>query len=501
MSSKIKVDNIHKTSDDSLIIKKCGSTTTIGSGSGQTIVVDGATVTLGRCGGAVNIASGATTSGMGRTGTVNWCNTAKTSPFSATSGSGFFVNTTGGAVTVTLPSSPSAGDIVAIADYASTAQTHNITVNRNGSKIDGACTNATISTKGESNTLLYVDGTEGWKTINNASKQISTAEFVAATGGNATITDGNYKIHVFTATGTFCVSGAGNACGSNVVEYMVVGSGGGGGRCPTAPNIFGGGGGGAGGWRASAGTSSGGPFTAGPAPLVGCVAALPVSVQTYPVTIGAGGTAGAPADNGGAGNTSVFSTITSAAGGFGAGGSNNPGGNGGSGGGGGTGPSPTVAGQPGGTGNTPPVSPPQGNNGSASNYQTSSYFGGGAGGGAGAVGGTPSGNSGGLGGTGVGTAIFPSPQAPSYGATGPDGALRYFAGGGSGAGLTNDPTDPSRIPVGGGGAAGGCYPAGSNITNGVSGTANTGGGGGSGGRGGTSGAGGSGVVVLRYRFQ
>ena len=47
MSSKIKVDNINKVSDDSNIIKKCGSTTTVGSGSG-TIVVHGSTVTLGR---------------------------------------------------------------------------------------------------------------------------------------------------------------------------------------------------------------------------------------------------------------------------------------------------------------------------------------------------------------------------------------------------------------------------------------------------------------------
>ena len=38
MTSKIKVDNINKVSDDSNIIKKCGSTTTVGSGSGQTIV-------------------------------------------------------------------------------------------------------------------------------------------------------------------------------------------------------------------------------------------------------------------------------------------------------------------------------------------------------------------------------------------------------------------------------------------------------------------------------
>ena len=72
MTSKIKVDNINKVSDDSTIIKKCGTTTTVGSGSGQTIVVDGATVTLGRCGGAVNLASRCNTNRFGRTGTVDW---------------------------------------------------------------------------------------------------------------------------------------------------------------------------------------------------------------------------------------------------------------------------------------------------------------------------------------------------------------------------------------------------------------------------------------------
>ena len=55
MTSTIKVDNIQKVSDGSNIIKKCGSTITIGS-----------------CGQTVAIATGATTSGMGRTGTVDW---------------------------------------------------------------------------------------------------------------------------------------------------------------------------------------------------------------------------------------------------------------------------------------------------------------------------------------------------------------------------------------------------------------------------------------------
>ena len=64
MTSKIKVDNVNKVSDDSNIIKKCGSTTTVGSGSGNTVVVCGSTVTIGRCGGTVALASGATQSGF-----------------------------------------------------------------------------------------------------------------------------------------------------------------------------------------------------------------------------------------------------------------------------------------------------------------------------------------------------------------------------------------------------------------------------------------------------
>ena len=70
-------------------------------GSGLVICIDGQQY-IGRCGGRF-LASGATQSGFGRTGSVDWCTTAKTSPFTAVNGDGYFVNTTSGAVTVTLP--------------------------------------------------------------------------------------------------------------------------------------------------------------------------------------------------------------------------------------------------------------------------------------------------------------------------------------------------------------------------------------------------------------
>ena len=72
----------------------------------------GSTLTLGGPGTAVTLGSGATQTGFGRTGTVDWCTTAKTGNFTAVNGKGYFVNSTSGAITVTLPSSPSAFALV-----------------------------------------------------------------------------------------------------------------------------------------------------------------------------------------------------------------------------------------------------------------------------------------------------------------------------------------------------------------------------------------------------
>ncbi len=71
----------------------------------------GSNITIGSSGAAIALACGATQTGFGRTGTVDWDTTAKTGDFTAVSGNGYFVNTTSGAITVTLPAG-SPGDIV-----------------------------------------------------------------------------------------------------------------------------------------------------------------------------------------------------------------------------------------------------------------------------------------------------------------------------------------------------------------------------------------------------
>ena len=292
MTSTIKVNKIEQES---------GCTATVGGGAGKTVTVDATTVTLGRCGATVSLASGASQTGFGRTGTVDWCTTAKTSPLTAVSGKGYFINTCGGAVTVTLPSSPTAGDIVSIKDYKGTAETNAITIGRGGSKIAGGCSMCpTIGTNNAFVTLVYVDATQGWLPTDDSNSEISAQEsFITASGGTVT-TSGDYKIHTFDADGNFIVSAAGSGPAlATDVSYMVVAGGGGGGWCT-------GGGGGAGGFREAKVT--GDPYTASPLDGYGTPSnRITAAVQTYPISVGGGG-AGAPGPGarGTSGQVSVF---------------------------------------------------------------------------------------------------------------------------------------------------------------------------------------------------
>jgi hypothetical protein len=392
----------------------------------------------------------------------------KTSNFIVGAGEGIFVDTSSGAVTATLPASPSAGDFIAFKDYAGTFATNNFTVNRNGNNIQGSANNSTIKTNRASVVLQYIDSTKGWLyIIENNVGDLEGATYISASGGTET-TSGDFKIHTFTSSGTFTVNSVGNSKGGGAgASYLVVAGGAGAGGSV-------GGGGGAGGLRE--GKNSGDPYSASP---LNAPVGLTLSAQAYPVTVGGGGAGSS--SNGASGASSVFSTITSAGGGGGAIGvpsCASAGVAGGSGGGGSGGNNGSSSGS-GGAGNTPPVSPPQGNAGG--NGGTWSY-GSAGGGGAGAVGSNGGGGPGaptfsGAGGNGVSSSINGS-------------AVTRSGGGGGGSNGTT---------AGAGGSGGGG--AGANSGSGTAATSNTGGGGG-GSAFITSGAsGGSGVVIIRYKYQ
>jgi hypothetical protein len=436
----------------------CG-TTTLGD-SGDTFTIPA----------GVTITNNGTANGFGATGAVNWQTTVKTGNFSATAGEGYFVDTSSGAISVNLPAG-TAGAVVGFKDYANTFDTANVTLVQNGTdKIGGSTVNATLATEGLAVTLVFIDSTKGWLvTDSGLQADAPTEQYVAATGGTVTTVCTNFKVHTFTGPGNFCVSCAGNSQGSNTVDYLVIAGGGSGGADLS-------GGGGAGGYRFSNGTASG-SYCAGPSPLG--ASALPVAAQCYPITVGGGG-AGAPSPSPGTGGTktngsdSIFSSITSAGGGFGASyqatTAGNPGGSGGGG---------NAAGL--GSGNTPSVSPPQGNNGGSGGGGNPFYQGGG--GGAGGVGGNGvAPKAGGPGGNGLASSITGS-------------AVTRGGGGGAGQGY-NSGTIGTGGP-GGGGAGVNQYTG----SPGNPGTVNTGGGGGGGGDDTGGGNGGSGLVIIRYKFQ
>lgn len=72
------------------------------------------------------------------------------------------VDTTSGAVTVTLSSSPSIGDRVMVMDSESNFGTTTLTIDGNGNDIDGSASNFTISTDDAWAELIFVDSTRGW---------------------------------------------------------------------------------------------------------------------------------------------------------------------------------------------------------------------------------------------------------------------------------------------------------------------------------------------------
>jgi hypothetical protein len=86
----------------------------------------------------------------------------KTTGFTAVAGEGYFIDTTGGAITMTLPATPSIGDFITFIDYAGTFDTNNLTIGRNSENIQGSAADLTVSVERAANTLVYVDSTQGW---------------------------------------------------------------------------------------------------------------------------------------------------------------------------------------------------------------------------------------------------------------------------------------------------------------------------------------------------
>jgi len=324
-------------------------------------------------------------------GGTSWQSAVKTANFTAASGEGYFINTSGGAFEVDLPSSPSVGDQIEFVDFSRNFATANLTLDQGSVKFQGNATSPkpVYSTNGQNIKIVYSGSTQGWIPLRDDDVTFETPQPV-------------------------------------LTEYLVVAGGGSGGRES-------GGGGGAGGLL----TNYGGTkisLTAG---------------QTYTVTVGGGGAAVTSDIGGNNGNNSVLSgtgitTVTAIGGGSG-GNRATDAGNGGSGGGGGSKSGGGAAGS--GTSG-------QGNDG-GNGINSAPQHGGGGGGGAGAAGGNGTSSAGGVGGAGSSNSITGSAVTYAGGGGGStdqtNGAAGAGGAGGGGEGAFSSAAGDGTDGLGGGG--------------------------------------------------
>ena len=335
---------------------------------------------------------------------IAWQSSVKTSGFTAVSGEGYFCNTTSSAFTVTLPASPTAGNQIALVDYAGTWDTNILTINPNSNKIIGQTSNVVANKDREALTLTYIDSTQGW---------LPSSGYQESTSGIGV----PYSI-----------------------DFLVIAGGGAGGRWV-------GGGGGAGGFRTS--TQS-------------VTANTIITVTVGDGGAGATGSSISPSFGLNGSNSSIsgsgLTTITSSGGGGGGGygpgfATEGVGRNGGSGG--GAGVNASFGSADGGIGNTPSTSPSQGNNGGTGGSAPDLQCGGGGGSGATGANGI-SGTAGGAGGAGTANSITGSSVTRAGGGGGhgnSTGGAGGSGGGGAGSSGVNSGTNATANTGSGGGGA------------------------------------------------
>lgn len=180
-----------------------GSALPVASGGTSLTTLTANNVILGNGTGAPSFVAPSTTGNVLTSNGTTWTSAAaaaggvsytavKTSNYTAVNNDGVQTDTTGGAFTVTLPASPSVGNIVIVIDSLGYWGTNNLTIGRNGLKIANLSEDLVCDINGATVTLVYTGATYGW----------NVAAQVGGNGGTVMTLDG-----IQTVTGTKTFSG------------------------------------------------------------------------------------------------------------------------------------------------------------------------------------------------------------------------------------------------------------------------------------------------------
>ena len=301
--------------------------------------IPGANITITTADDSANGRANVTIGVSGISGGLSW-QSVQTANVTAVAGNAYPVDTTSGAITVTLPASPSAGNIVQIADYAGTFATNYCTINPNGNKINSLNLNAFINTSRVSVSLVYVDSIQGWIgnwSFSGASFSQASSYLIVAGGGGGSQGGGGagglltgsialasgtiYTITVGAGGAGAAGSGGIGTSGSNssITSLSAAIGGGGGGGGTSALSGGSGGGGGEGGGTKTGGAGTSGQGNAGGS-NGGFAGSQPGGAGGGAGAIGGSATSTTVAGNGGAGlSSSITGVALSYAGGGGGG--------------------------------------------------------------------------------------------------------------------------------------------------------------------------------------
>ena len=191
--SKLEVDTIAPQSGTTVTLGEAGDSINVTPGaikdsSGNIIISkSGTTITLGASGDTVSVASGAEFVGGG----IQWQSTVKTATFTAVAGEGYFINTSGGAFEVDLPTSPSVGDQIVFTDFSRTFGTNALTLDQGSIKFQGQVASTKkpeYNTFGQTVQIVYSGSTQGWiptsdDDVTYATNPTISVDFLCIAGG------------------------------------------------------------------------------------------------------------------------------------------------------------------------------------------------------------------------------------------------------------------------------------------------------------------------------